>query len=683
MNFGHICHSIYKTAIVLCLAVCQAPCFAAPVDTGALKAQIAKDPVQSIPLVRNALSSKDSLPAADRIRLLDQLSNGLFRARKLDEALAFAREGQREAAPIPILRVYFSRLAMQILHEAENHKAAIAEYEKISPQLATLSGTSGQLDGRLEAAHAWRVGGKVLASLGQLPEAMELLIRALRVYDAAGDQPFGQSDCLNEISQVYFKTGRHADALREIERAIQIAEQAKVPNILSRYYLRKAHFLASSGRAEAQYQALIIARALAKEEGNTFNQAVVATNLSDVALQRKDYRGALRFVDEALPLVEKSGDRESLLVCLINKGLAQNRLGQKEGLALLESAIAEFSTMVGKQDIAADVQGLLAEELAFNRDYERAYAAAVDFKKRSDAVRSANDQKRIADTDARYQADKKQRQIEQLEQEGRTQQRVQMLWVLAGVLGMLTTIILLVSRVYLKRAYSSVQEMSLSDPLTGLRNRRYLASRIDEDLAQTSRQRIAHEREHGAANPHNTDIVFIMIDMDHFKAVNDVHGHAAGDAVLKQFAAILMEEVRDSDTVVRWGGEEFLIVAKQASGSAIHLLAERVRARVAAHGFDLGNGTVLRKTCSIGFASYPFPAPDLPRPKWEDVVALADQCLYAAKASGRDIWVGVVQRVPGGALPRQFDARQSVQDGSFTLQHSVGRDIVWPADVEK
>jgi diguanylate cyclase (GGDEF)-like protein len=683
MNSGYI-SSISKTIILLCLVAGQVPCVgAAPVDLATLKAQIAKDRTQAIPQIREALKGKDSLPAVDRLWLLEQLSEGLFRDLKYDEALAAAHQGQRESASIPVQRVAFGRLAMHIFREAGNNKAAIVEYEKISPMLATLSGTSGKHDGKLEAAHAWRVAGKVLASLGQLPEAMELEVRALRVYDAVGNEPLGQSDCLNEIAQVYFKTGRLEDALREIERAIQIAEQAKVTDILSRYYLRKAHFLASSGKTDAQYQALMTARELAKEEGNTFNQAVVATNLADVALQRKDYRGALRFVDEALPLVEKSGDRESLLVCWINKGLAQNRLGQKEGLVLLERAIAEFSSTVGKKDIAADIQGLLAEEFAFNRDYEKAYAAAVDFKKRSDAVRSASDQKRIADADARYQADKKQRQIEQLEQEGRTQRRVQMLWALAGVLGLLTTIILLVSRLYLKRAYSSVQEMSLSDPLTGLRNRRYLASRIDEDLAQASRHRIAHEREHGPANPHNTDIVFIMIDMDHFKAVNDVHGHAAGDAVLKQFSAILMEEVRDSDTVVRWGGEEFLIVAKQASGSAIHLLAERVRARVAAHDFDLGNGTVLRKTCSIGFASYPFPASDVPRPKWEDVVALADQCLYAAKASGRDIWVGVARSGSGGAMAQQRDVRLGVREGLFELQHSAGRDIVWPEEVKK
>ena len=93
---------------------------------------------------------------------------------------------------------------------------------------------------------------------------------------------------------------------------------------------------------------------------------------------------------------------------------------------------------------------------------------------------------------------------------------------------------------------------------------------------------------------------------------------------------------------------------------------------------DLGNGVMLRKTCSIGFASYPFPPPDTPRPRWEDVAAMADQCLYAAKASARDVWVGIVQRGPVGRMPAGLDVRAGVKDGLFELQHSDGRAIVWP-----
>lgn len=118
-------------------------------------------------------------------------------------------------------------------------------------------------------------------------------------------------------------------------------------------------------------------------------------------------------------------------------------------------------------------------------------------------------------------------------------------------------------------------------------------------------------------------------------------------------------------------------MAKQASQAQIHLLAERIRARVAAHAFDLGNGIVLAKTCSIGFAAYPFVEANQPQPRWEDVVAMADQCLYAAKAGGRDMWVGVVQCAEAGAAALLLDVPRAVQAGLLGLQHSEGRTIVW------
>jgi diguanylate cyclase (GGDEF)-like protein len=680
MNVQHLRSLLATLIAALCLSA-SLNAHAAPEKLDALKAQLSTDKgrqsVNAIALVRAALKDKASLALADRLWLLARLSEELRRNKQYDEALVVARDGQA-AASTPVERVRFGRLATLALHDALKDPAAIREYEKIAPLLADLARPDADNASKLAAANAWSTGGTVLMFLGQLPEAMDVLVRAMRIYDAMDDHPLEQIDCVNEIAMVHFRTGRLEEALREVDRSIKIAERAKLPDALSRTYLRKSHFLSTAGRVDEQYQALLSARTLAQAEKNDYNLAVIATNLADVALQKKDYVAALRYAEEALPLVEQSQDRESVLVCWINKGIALNRLGRPGGIALIQRAIDEFSKDPGNQRVAAEVQGVLAEEYGFNRDFEKAYAASIDFHKRSETVRKATDLKRIAETDARYQADKKQRQIELLEQDQHAQKRLQLLGILAGALGLLTIVILLISRIYLKRAYRSVSEMSLSDPLTGLRNRRYLATRIDEDLAQVERQRAAHERLHETEALHNADVVFMMIDMDHFKKVNDEHGHAAGDALLKQFSAILLQEVRDSDTVVRWGGEEFLIVAKQSSNAEIHLLAERVRARVAACNFDLGNGVMLRKTCSIGFASYPFPPEGKPRPRWEDVAALADQCLYAAKASGRDVWVGIVQRGQAGGVPAQLDVRLGVQDGLFDLQHSEGRTIAWP-----
>jgi diguanylate cyclase (GGDEF)-like protein len=645
-----------------------------------LKHALATDPARQAALLREALAAPQALALDERLWVLTQLSKAARKADRPEEALRYLRQAQREAGTQPIAQVYASRHLVKLLMDLDRRQEAMTEYTKVAPLLPALRGAQGVLDGQLEAAEGWLAGGTVMSSLGQLPEATDLLVRALAVFDARDGQGRehvrGQVDCLDQIANLYYKSGNLDAALRELQRAIDLAEQAGESGSLSRLYMRKGVIMSSKGDPEGSYQALIRARKEAQAAGEAFNLAMIATNLSDIALQRKDYRAALRFVEEAIPLVATSGDREALLICRVNKGLALNRLGKVEGLELVRQAIDEFTLTPGKQHIAADLQGALAEELAFDGKFEQAYAAAVDFKRRTDEVRKASDQKRIADSTARYQADKRQRQIELLEQEQRGQRRMQWLWGLAGVLAVVTVASLIVSRIYLQRAYRKVKDMSLSDPLTGLRNRRYLASRIDSDLAQSVRQRAARERAPRQAG--RDDLVFVMLDMDHFKSVNDVHGHGAGDAVLKQLAAILKEEVRDADIIVRWGGEEFLVVARQTSCAEAHLLAERLRARVAAHAFDIGGGTVLRKTCSIGFASYPFARPGQIQPRWEDVVELADQCLYAAKSSGRDMWVGILSATPAAFMSSERDVQRGLREGAMRLEASAGREVVWP-----
>ncbi len=193
----------------------------------------------------------------------------------------------------------------------------------------------------------------------------------------------------------------------------------------------------------------------------------------------------------------------------------------------------------------------------------------------------------------------------------------------------------------LAQANASLLELSLTDALTGLRNRRYLEISLPKDVARADR---AH-REMRLGNidrlTTNNDIVFLMADIDHFKEVNDTYGHLAGDKILEQTAILLGQYMRQSDTAVRWGGEEFLVVALNSNRSYGSRLAERICKGLREHPFDLGNGRILRKTISVGFSVYPFLQADPQRFSWNHVVDLADRCLYAAKRSGRDAWVGV------------------------------------------
>lgn len=187
----------------------------------------------------------------------------------------------------------------------------------------------------------------------------------------------------------------------------------------------------------------------------------------------------------------------------------------------------------------------------------------------------------------------------------------------------------------LEKANARLEEASLTDALTGLPNRRFLADKMAEDAALA--RRACREGVHQK----NRDIVLVMMDLDHFKAVNDNYGHHAGDDVLTQLAAILRKTARESDYVVRWGGEEFLVVARFAERDSALALAERFRRAVADAEFELDEGTTLSMTCSIGFVCYPLLVQQPNAFDWEQTVDFADLALYVAKSSGRDRCVGI------------------------------------------
>jgi diguanylate cyclase (GGDEF)-like protein len=163
------------------------------------------------------------------------------------------------------------------------------------------------------------------------------------------------------------------------------------------------------------------------------------------------------------------------------------------------------------------------------------------------------------------------------------------------------------------RSYERTENLSLSDPLTGLANRR----RLEQDLSLETQR----------AGRYGRSLAFLMIDVDHFKRVNDVHGHVVGDRVLQQLANLLSEEARSVDSVYRYGGEELAVIARETDLLGAGRLAERLR-RVVEHTF---RGAATPVTISIGVATMPEQAATV-----EELLHAADEALYRAKREGRN-----------------------------------------------
>jgi len=193
----------------------------------------------------------------------------------------------------------------------------------------------------------------------------------------------------------------------------------------------------------------------------------------------------------------------------------------------------------------------------------------------------------------------------------------------------------------LESARKKMEEMSLTDTLTKLRNRRYLATFIDRETSHSLRKYDEWLKKNRSNKPRNADIVFFMLDIDYFKWVNDTFGHDSGDRVLEQMGQLLKKNCRDSDIVIRWGGEEFLIVSLNTNQCQSQMLAERIRKAIETHTFKIENDQTINRTCSIGFACYPFMTKDIRALDYEQIISIADKCLYISKMSGRNASVSI------------------------------------------
>ncbi|HHJ98831.1 MAG TPA: diguanylate cyclase [Actinobacteria bacterium] len=168
------------------------------------------------------------------------------------------------------------------------------------------------------------------------------------------------------------------------------------------------------------------------------------------------------------------------------------------------------------------------------------------------------------------------------------------------------------------RLYRLTKRLSITDELTGLHNYRFLQQRLDEELSRAKR--------------YGKRLSFLMLDIDDFKRVNDVHGHRVGDQVLAEVGRLLKSTVREVDIVARYGGEEFSVILPETDAPGAFIVAEKIRETVSLHRFEDADGQpVVHATVCIGLASYPSHANDK-----ESLLRAADDAVYHAKATGKD-----------------------------------------------
>jgi two-component system cell cycle response regulator len=163
-----------------------------------------------------------------------------------------------------------------------------------------------------------------------------------------------------------------------------------------------------------------------------------------------------------------------------------------------------------------------------------------------------------------------------------------------------------------------LEALATTDPLTRILNRRALLDRLNAEVDRARR--------------YESSLTLLLLDLDHFKEVNDTAGHLAGDTVLRRIGVLLEEAIRKVDIVARYGGEEFVVLLPETVSEGAAVFAERLRERIAAESFDVGAGRAVNLTVSIGIATFPSPLVS----STEDLFARAEEALYRAKSGGRN-----------------------------------------------
>ncbi len=171
--------------------------------------------------------------------------------------------------------------------------------------------------------------------------------------------------------------------------------------------------------------------------------------------------------------------------------------------------------------------------------------------------------------------------------------------------------------------HERIKLLGLLDPLTGIHNRRYFDERLDEEISRSLRQ--------------NRALSCLFLDIDHFKQVNDVYGHHIGDLVLQDVANLIKTQMRQSDVLARFGGEEFAVLLVQTDQQLATEIAERIRLQIDSHKVTLDDSTTLSVTISIGCTTLDSTAEELVATQAsQQLLMRADEALYRSKQQGRN-----------------------------------------------
>ena len=508
---------------------------------------------------------------------------------------------------------------------------------------------------------------------GRLEAAVRRYHEALALADQQ-DAVWRQSEARDSLAYSYYGAKQVARAHALVDEALLLAERAQDWFALGRAHTTAGIVLDSLGDLQGERHSFELALDCARRAGAKIEEVGALANLADFYLKIADYKTALAQAERALPLARELHDTNSETVALANIGLAQISLQHLElGKRYVAEAIA-IDQRRGSVTGVSDTVGELGVYLEKAGDLAGAVAAYHQHRRLATTILRDDQQKAILAMQEQYDADHRSRALALLGRESdlkaeqlRRRDLQQQLWWLLAAAFMLSfaVVALLYRRVrrtnrLLSKSNEQLKVQSERDPLTGLANRRHF---------QAAMRQLADDGKLSGT--------VYLIDIDHFKHINDRHGHGAGDAVLVEVARRLRETLRETDMIVRWGGEEFLVFVPVAPVDRLDEIVQRIMHIISAEPIQY-MGHYIQITVSIGYSPVLLPPDDVAL-GWERVIGLVDKALYMAKLHGRNRAYGL-----GGMLRSGDDALAAVdsdlekawRDGVVDMRVLVGAQVL-------
>jgi diguanylate cyclase (GGDEF)-like protein len=479
--------------------------------------------------------------------------------------------------------------------------------------------------------------GTAARTRGQPEEALTSLQEALLLAEAAGDR-HRRSSAQYQLSVLQLTLKNAPAALAASLAAFQDGEAAKNAFDMANARMAESAVMELLDRPARELAAMEEALNIARASRSEVSEARALVNFSDVRLRRKQYAEALDLARRSLQLAQTSGNPQLVATSKANMGFALLGLGQiAEGKRLTNEAVAEYERAGATAEIA-DLLGEYGRNLEQLGDHKGALALYHRERKLNDEIAIQTRQRALLDVQEKYESEKRRREIDLLNRENELksaeiENRVlvqRIWWLLAGLFAASFLGVAWLHRklhhanALLARSNADLSVQSSRDPLTALYNRRYFQNFIAAEQAHPDQRR---------RDDDNTTRALLLIDIDHFKETNDRFGHALGDAALVAVADRLRETLRETDTIVRWGGEEFLVYATTRADGLDDIAARILRA-ISAQPITL-HGKDIRTTVSIGYMAMPLPPAFVPL-SWDRAIGLVDMALYMAKVNGRN-----------------------------------------------